>query len=157
MARKYIYKRAEMERRRAFFWTHHYELRAMVKGNSFDNDRILRVIMDCVPAPCMDGDGALIEGSLTISGKHAALDRLHLLLTLDNLDLMCAWFWSESNWMEYVRLYQALPEVTGDYYLAYDAERYAGLLLPVDNSGESAGKVADFPQNARRKAVRVVP
>ena len=161
MSKKYIYRMKEVQRLRASAWEFHYNCRVTARSmTSLDRDRVLSVITSYVPAPCMDGDGTLIRGMATIKGQWEAVAALRLTETLHNVDLMCAWYWSEVDWNQFVELFQSLPEVMEDYYLWYDAQRDAGLLLPVgkpvDNSGGSRGEVGQFPQGTRKKFVRVV-
>lgn len=167
MTKRYIYKKQDVLRLRASAWEFHYTCRVTARTMSLDRDHVLTVITACVPAPCMDGDGTLIRGMATIKGQWEAVSLLRLANTMDNVYLMCAWYWSDDGWNRFVEFYQSLPEVHGDYYLWYDAKTDAGLIVPVDNSrgtrGEpegnprgSRGELGQFPSGTRKKFERAV-
>lgn len=161
MARRYVYKKSEMERLRGKHWAEHYELRnrAVEISKTISANRVLSVIRQFVPPPDMNADANYVRGLDTITGQHRACDEIGL----DYIDgsLMCIWYWSDSAWMEFVRQYQSLPDIVEDYYLLYDAVRDAGLLVPisskpkqrpVDNSGTSRVQVGQMYPNGRKKS-----
>lgn len=156
MAKKYIFRISEIKRRRSFSWDEHYKLREIARSNSaFDAFRVVDIIARYLPPPDMDSDGSLVQGLLTVRGRWRATEILRLTPTIENLHLMCVWYWSESSWMDFVKLFNALPDVTEDHYLYYDKIRDAGLLFPlsykpVDKFRGSRGEVGEFPRVLRK-------
>jgi hypothetical protein len=139
MAKKLILSPKEMQVRRASAWEFHYKRRgwAMLFAPQ-DAARIAGMISANVPAPEMRLDGYVVDGIETLRGQCRVLERLNV-EGIDRMSL-CAWYWSESEWLQFIHLYQSLPEVYEPHYWYYDAALDAARVLPL-SCGGSAGEV----------------
>jgi hypothetical protein len=141
----------EMYRRRADAWEYHYRRREIAKTfNPEDRAHILLIVTQRVPAPVMLADGSVMDGIETL--KAQAFVVKYLSLTMDR-SFMCPWYWSEENWMDFVRQYQALPDIYEPYYMAYNAEHDAMVFLLAEElpHRETQGKL----KGNRREALAV--
>lgn len=162
MPRRYVFSVAELQGRRARAWAEHYESRQIGKelASGLDVKRVLRVLQESMPLPELDVDGYLFESRQMIHGMNKALDILHW--SFLQRRLMCVWYWSESGWMDFVHLYQSLPELYERHYLVYDAEADAGRLIPMSSKpkqGSLSRMAVDNPvdnfSTSRRQKVQV--
>lgn len=150
MPRKHIYKSKEIYSRRATAWAWAYEMRGVARTLPINVDSVLRQIALFVPEPEMEVDGYLYTPMDVKQGQSKAVDALGLRNMMWGKDLMCRWYWTETHWMEFVKLYESLPDPVEDHYLYYDRERDGGLLVPlgvdkpVDKSGTSREQLARF-------------
>lgn len=151
MPRRYVFKVKDIHARRGCFWAMYYDLRGQAKNMSVDVDNVLRVISLCVPEPVIEVDGSIYEPLDVTRAQGEAVRRLRFPDSVQSRDLMCRFFWTEAGWMEYVRIFQSLPEPVEDYYLLYDKERDGGRLVPMSSKPtrapvRSAGERGDVPK-----------
>lgn len=126
-------------KRRGEHWEQHYRNRGVAKMYAReDADHIAYILARDVPAPEMLIDGALLDSMAIMRAMYQARERLGF----QNSDrsMMCVWYWSEPAWMEFVRLFQALPDPIEDYYLFYDEQADGMRLLPVSEKGKNRPK-----------------
>ncbi|MBI5942890.1 MAG: hypothetical protein HY864_00860 [Chloroflexi bacterium] len=150
MGRRYILSVKEIYARRAFNWEWHYKNRGAAKMYCVeDMVRVGAVIMREVPAPEMRIDGSLFEGMAHLLGTKAALGKTFP--TGDRV-MMCAWYWSETAWMDFVRQFQNLPDVTEDYCFLYDEVLDVARLVPASTMpGRGRPIRVQIPKVARVK------
>lgn len=140
MARRVVISKKEIYRMRGTNWEWHYQHHVMVRGlgSSLDREKIARVIAREVPAPIMRIDGSLLEGMDVARGVARAM--VELSFSYAYRDLICSWYWSNESWDSFVRLFQSLPEVEEDYYLLYDADLDAALIVPMSQREPNSNK-----------------
>lgn len=135
MARRFIVSPRKIQELRASNWSKHYQRRMISKVMNLSPS--LSAALATLPAPALAVDAAQVE--------HPRETRLLLAewsVTYGvNKDLLCSWYWTDRDWMSFVRAFQELPEPQGDYYYKYIAKGDYSLLLPVDNVWISGGKV----------------
>lgn len=159
MAKKYILRAKEIYARRGAAWEYHYRnretARVLCSIGWKDGEQITQTLNHHLPIPELQIDGTLLNIPLVVRREHE--DRLLDLLRLSiyQRDLLCVWYWTESGWLEFVRQYQALPDVYEDYCYEYDPLPNDRFLLvpvskpvdkslkPVDNLLESVDKSGD--------------
>ena len=157
MPRRVIVKKDEMYRKRASAWEFHYNNRNIARGMcSYGKDgaRISLIVKDyCIRELRMDGWFLDVPFESRRVMEWQVLNQCGL--SHMQTDLLCHYYWTEAGWMEFVRLWQAMPEVEEDYYHRYDPLPNDRLLLvpmsskpkrgtapslvdkPVDKSGTS--------------------
>jgi len=140
MARRTIFTPKEIQRRRASCWAWHYKNRQVVRqlSPSVDSARIATIIYRVVPMPVIRIDGSLTEGADTLKGVERAL--IELCFSWLQRDLICTWYWSQSGWNDFVEQFQSLPEPTENYYLVYNPEADATLLVPISQREPNSNK-----------------
>lgn len=142
MPRRYIFTIEEIYKRRGTAWKFHYENRALAREMtkaSWDNIKILQALAMNLPEPELQIDGWMLEYPLNI--RHEHFNNMQNHFRLPNENLLCIWYWTESNWQEFKEKYQALPEVYEDYYLKYDPEpNDRGLLVPMSSKPKQGSK-----------------
>lgn len=140
MSRRVVISQKEIYRRRGTEWAWHYKNYVFVRGlgTSLDREKIASVIQREVPNPIMRIDGSLVEGIETLRGVARTMEQCYFSWAYQ--DLICAWYWSEAGWDNFVQLFQSLPEVEQDYYLSYDAELDAILIVPMSQREPNANK-----------------
>lgn len=124
MPRRILLSVQDIYRRRAASWEEHYQRRNLVSAtvaNGMDAIKVIRVINKNLPNPMIEIDGYLYRPLDVIKGE--ALSAYELGIPQESKHLMCQWYWSVTQWDEFVFLYQGLPDITDRYYLQYDAER----------------------------------
>jgi len=162
MPRKRVLRKDDVYRCRAGSWEFHYKNRKLARDLTvvLNVEKILTVIDKHVPESEVQIDGDLLFSAVLSRERGKALEELGL--GWKYKDLMCRWYWTEEDWMDYVRQFQSLPDVMEDYYYKVDFE-FDGLRLvpvtscrrgrpvdkclkpvdkhrlPVDNSVEKAG------------------
>jgi hypothetical protein len=144
-----VYKAAEIYRLRGVYWNRYYHFRVYARNLEMESARVLNALVQAgMPEPEIQLDGSIYYHGDVIRASHAALDALGWVkgIAVDSevcitwLDLMCPYFWSESGWMNYVRLYEALPDPVGDCYITYERELDGGKLVPMASKSKR-GKV----------------
>lgn len=141
MPRRYVYKMAEIYKARGVSWARHYERRGFAVSCGLEPLKVLNALVRVkMPEPIMQIDGFLYRPHDVICAEHAALGELGLPWKYQ--DLMCVWYWTENNWMGFVRLYENLPDLEEDFYMVYDAERDGALYVPMS----SKPKRGDVPK-----------
>lgn len=136
MARRSVFKIAEITRMRAGSWAWSYKLWSFAKNSGIDPLKVLNALVAVgMPEPEMQIDGSLYRPLDVIKAEAAALDKLgYGFVSVEMRSSMCVWYWTEANWMSFVRQYEALPDpIPEDYYLLYDAERDGGRLVPMSS------------------------
>lgn len=151
MPRKYVLSVDDINRRRGQSWEYHYNNRQLAKMyDPTDAARVSQIIMREAPPPEMRIDGSLLDGMANLRGMSAALAK-----TFQRgmpREMMCVWYWSESAWMEYVRQFQNLPEVTESYVYVYDAILDAARLVPASTVARRGRPIrVSIPSRARVK------
>lgn len=132
MPRREIVTIEDIQRRRATSWEMHYRNRTTSRQIALQmNDpiHVINAIQKHVPQPEIELDGYLYRPLDVIRGEADAAAELGFPQV--SKGLMCVWYWSDSGWDEFVRLYQSLPDVTEDHYWVYDAERDGAVLTPM--------------------------
>lgn len=127
MARRRIVRCKDIYRLRGDAWATHYENRNIARELSKQADavRIMRDLIEYLPAPEMGIDGALLDYPIDLRREY-----LHGKILPESLSrLLCIWYWSEDCWMDMVRLYQSLPDVSEDYYWRYQPEPFDRVVL----------------------------
>jgi hypothetical protein len=134
MARRKIVTIKEIYKLRGEAWAFHYANREAVRaiGNHYEAERIFGQLASCYPAPEMGIDGNLLDYPIDLRREYSHGSILPDLLSR----LLCVWYWSESSWMDFVYLYQSLPEIYEDYYWRYQPEPFdRQVLFPVSTNG----------------------
>lgn len=127
----------DINRRRGSNWEWHYKNRQRAKLYSSDDaQRVSRIISGRVPAPVLLIDASLLDGIEHVRTMSNALECVSSSLPRC---MMCIWYWSEEGWMEFVREFQALPDVTESYYMFYDEALDAMQLYPLSTIGKNRG------------------
>ncbi len=145
MGRRIIFPKKEMWAMRASNWEFHYANRRLAQMYpEYDRVRAVNAIMREVPEPEMIMNGALLDGIENLRGTNWAIENLMFMNT--SRHLMCIWYWSGEGWMELVRRFQRLPEITHDYYLIYDKEYDAVRYAPSLDTFSWGGNRRDLAQ-----------
>jgi hypothetical protein len=132
MPRREVLTVKEIYKRRATAWEMHYRNRTTARQIAIqmnDATRVIRAIQKHVPAPEIEFDGYLYRPLDVIKGEAAAAEEIGI--TPLQKCLMCTWYWSDSGWEGFVKVFQSLPDVEEDYYWTYDAERDGAMLVPM--------------------------
>lgn len=131
MPRREIVTIREMQERRANAWERSYRLRKTAESIIVHGQplRIVSAIAHHLPPPEMQIDGYLYRPLDVIRGEAEAATEVGIHVM--HKELLCAWYWTNEGWDQFVREYQSLPEVLEPYYWTYDAERDGAVLLPV--------------------------
>jgi hypothetical protein len=132
MPRRMIVKREDIYKMRAESWSTHYQHRKLVKEMSNHRDVTDRIVRELnnLPSPQMGIDGGLLDYPIEIRREY-----LHGKILPEALSkLVCIWYWSEDDWMDFVRLFQSLPDVYEDYYWRYQPELDRVVLFPVSTN-----------------------
>lgn len=140
MPRRAIITKAKIFKRRAVAWEWHYRNRQTVRTASanMDTTKVAQILSRTIPPPVMRIDGTLTEGIATLKGVQRAIEELRLNHT--QRDLLCSWYWSQAGWDDFVNQFQSLPEPTEDYYLTYEPESDAILIVPISQREPNANK-----------------
>lgn len=175
MPRRYVMKVKEIYRLRGVYWARHYRFRQFSISCGVDGICVINALVKAgMPDTEVQIDGSIYAPLDVIHAGHRALEVLGMRnsfaddseISITWLDLMCPYFWTETGWMQYVRLYEALADpVEEDYYMIYDAERDGGRFVPmsskpsrnvprpvdksVDKSGTSQVQVGGFRYKSR--------
>jgi hypothetical protein len=154
MPRRTVLTPKEINLRRGNSWEFHYRQHVMVRGlgTSLDREKIARVIAREVPCPEMRIDGSLVEGMDVVQGVARAMEQLNF--SYAYRDLICIWYWSQEGWDSFVHDFQSLPEVSESYYLFYDADADAVLILPMSSKEK---RVSGTSQVHLSTTARLVP
>lgn len=133
MPRRIIYKVKDLSLARANYWALHYQARAYATASRLDPLKILNALAAVgMPDPEMEIDGSLYEPFDVLHAQRAAVEWLgYGQVSIEFQKNMCAWYWTEGNWTHFVEQFNALPNLTEDYYLQYDSERDGGRLVPM--------------------------
>ena len=122
MPRRRVVKRDEIYKRRAAAWERYYSLRAQARqmGEVGWNGEAIARTLDCYKhynTPELGVDGWLLD--IPLETRQAEQGRLLSVFRLHDHELLCAWWWTAVGWMEFVRKFNGLPDVTEDYYYRY--------------------------------------
>lgn len=143
MGRRVIVSRDQMYKNRASAWEFHYNNRNIARSLcsiGFDGGRISYILKDfCVRDLSMDGNFLDIPMQTRRQFEDSALRSCGLART--QTDLLCDLYWTQQGWLEFVRLWQALPEVEEAYYHVYDPLPNDRLLLVPVSSKPKQGSV----------------
>lgn len=133
MPRREIVTIKDLIKRRATAWEIHYQNRKAVQQLMAQVEVTLYVnaIHRNVPPPQIETDGYLYRPLPVICGEATAAQQLGI--PQINKHLLCLWYWTQTGWDDFVRLYQGLPEITEDHYLMYDSENDIGILVPLSS------------------------
>lgn len=154
MSRRLIVTKAEIHRRRGDAWARYYACRGLAVGMmraGWNGENIARTLERYPDYACPEVgiDGWLLDTPMQARREHEADLLKHFRLT-DRV-MLCPYFWTEKGWMEYVRMYQALPDVFEDYYFKYEPMPIDRLRLvpmsskPKQGTGISASKKVQVP------------
>lgn len=158
MARKLIVTKEKIYLRRADHWQEHYKRREMARAimQSGFSPRVMlsRLYMD-LPAPALDVDGDFLQMAFDDRRKMGMVA-----LTYGRLpsDLLCRWYWSPEAWQEFVRAFQALPDIFEDYYYTFDKATDRVWLAAVSTARRgrrAVDKPVDNKGTSRRAKVQV--
>lgn len=134
MPRKLIVRKDEIYLRRASAWESHYSNRGAARAmleNGFNARVLIDALKHDLPAPLLDVDGRQLCLTLAQRVKRAELARR---FRLAGDDLLCVWYWSADGWMDFVRAFQALPDVQEDFYYTYELSTDRSWLVPVSTA-----------------------
>lgn len=163
MSRRLIVKKDDIYRKRGEAWSSHYQNRNIVKemcAYGLDGARISMVLQRfCVRELDIDGSFLSIPLDLRQGKEDSVLSECGL--TPFQRDFLCDWYWTENGWLEFVRLYQALPEVEEDFYYLYESEPVDRFRLVPMSSKPKRGDVPNVVDKLVEKVggtqVQVVP
>ena len=136
MPRRLTLSARKIIERRASAWETHYKRRALVIElckAGWDGEQVARSLEMSYPAPVLGIDGNFEE--IPIALRRTEEDRLLRLFRLDRKyrDYLCSWYWTGDGWQEFVRQYQALPDVYEDWYWKYEPEPDRLVLAPMSS------------------------
>lgn len=158
MGRKLIVKKEAVYIRRAENWQEHYKrrelARAMVAGG-YNAAVMCKILYMDLPVQTLDVDGSILEMAIDDRLKLAQIARRY-----DRVPgvLLCRWYWSAEAWQEFVRAFQALPDVLEDYYYTFDKRTDRAWLVPVSmarRGRRAVGKPVDNKSTSERVKVQV--
>ena len=136
MPRSIIITKAEINKRRGSNWAWHYQNREVAKMYAQqDQQRVSMVVASRVPAPVLLVDASVLDGIETLRAQNLALQ--YMTLSRMERTMMCVWYWSGEAWQEFVRAFQALPDVFEDHYYFYDETLDAMRIMPLSTMGKN--------------------
>lgn len=148
MPRRVIVSVQDIYRARACSWERHYERRMLAReliSQGWNPAPIVQALRAEMNEPHLDLEGRICE--VPIGERKASPMQMIYRLGWNGRrrafesesgnsslwDLTCVWYWSDSAWDDFVREFQALPEVGEDHYVVYNKETDCVHLVPMSH------------------------
>lgn len=144
MPRRRVMTVKKIYEERAAQWAFHYKNRAFASSLcelGWSGASLSAALRQDYPVPSLQIDGSMLDVPLRIrcECETGLLSRFRL---VDRV-LLCLWYWTLDDWQEFVRQYQALPDVCEDYYYRYDREGDRALLVPMSSKPKQGSLPVD--------------
>ena len=155
MSRRVFTTAKDIWRKRAFWWTSHYEKREKAKSFPPTSATLTLKILEQMAEPKLCIDGSLDDWNYYAGRIIAPEDYMQLLKQAGTpSELFVKWYWSETEWQSFIRQFNNLPEPEPLYEIVLESEYPELKVVPYImgiTKGQDGYNLAVVPEKKQRK------